>query len=104
MCNLTFNTEQHHGIFKSSQYYKMNPVVWYDPDLQFELCDICHKYDAKAPHVDNGVFLDYMTKVAAEKVAKIIKMTTGPLPDIDARTMNWNIVYEKLAKKFHKLT
>lgn len=95
-CKLPFNTEQHHGIFKSNQYYKLNPHVWYDPDLQFELCDICHKYDNDAPHVDNAGFLIKMASKTPEKVGKIHELTSGPLPDIDVRTMDWTEVYKQL--------
>lgn len=103
-CELTFNTEQHHGIFKSSQYYKLNPHVWYNPNLQFELCDMCHKYKSSSPHSNNNAFLKFMAEKNPDKVAKIIELTTGPLINIDVRTMDWESVYRELKEKQNKLT
>lgn len=99
-CKDNLNTEEHHGIFKSSQRYKLNPYVWYDPDLQFELCDMCHKYKSSAPHSNNNAFLKFMAEKTPDKVAKIRALTTGPLINIDVRTMDWKEVYKELELKF----
>ncbi len=103
VCGKTWDTEQHHGIFKSSQRYKLNPHVWYNPDLQFELCDQCHKYKSSAPHVNNDAFLKFMDKKNSDKVNKIIILTTGPLINIDSRCFNWEEVYKQLQEKFNQL-
>ena len=98
MCDCRIG-EQHHGLFKSSQRYKLNPLYRYDPDLQFYLCDKCHKYNSSAPHVNNDAFLRNMRAkggVRAYKAYRIEAVSIGPLIKIDARTVDWKQVYEEM--------
>jgi hypothetical protein len=86
--------EQHHGLPKSSQRMKLNPVLSLDPDLQFDLCPYCHKNAPDAPHVDNEAFLDKMEAKGghrAFKAAKIRRIDQGPLITVE----NYNIDYKK---------
>lgn len=92
--------EQHHGLPRSSQRVKLNPLLLFDPDLQFDLCPECHKYEPDAPHVDNVVFLDKMEAKGdrrAYKARKIRRTDSGPLVVIDGRNIDFGEVLVKLA-------
>ena len=96
-CGLARQLEQHHGLFKSSQRYKLNAFFWYDPTLQFRLCDECHKYDIDAPHCDQERFEETMRLRDPEKVKRLRDVSTGPLPPtIAARIIDWETVYGNL--------
>lgn len=91
-----FNVEQHHGLLKSGQRYKLNPFYWYDPTLQFCLCPECHKGNKDAPHVNQAAFEAEMLLVDPEKIQALQELKQGPLIQIDARTIDWEKVYASL--------
>ncbi len=85
--------EHHHGLFKSSQRLKLNPLLKLDPDLQFDLCPDCHRENEDAPHVDNEKFLNKMEVKGghrAYKARKIRRIDQGPLVVVE----NYKIDYE----------
>ncbi len=86
--------EQHHGLFRSSQRVKLNPLLLLDTDLQFDLCPDCHKHAKDAPHVDNEAFLVKMVAKGgrrAYKACKIRRTDQGPLVIVE----NYKIDYDK---------
>lgn len=90
--------DQHHGLFKSSQRYKLNPFLWYDPTVQFCLCyDLCHQHGPDAPHVDQARFEDRMAIRTPNKVKRLTAVNSKPLPPpIDPRIIDWEKVYGNL--------
>lgn len=105
MCGIGMRLEQHHGLFRSSQRYKLNPYYRYDPELQFCLCDECHKYSAVAPHVDGAAFLQKMKTMGgvvpyrghrAFKAYRIEAISQGPLVVVSDREVDWDEVYADL--------
>ncbi len=90
---------QHHGLFKSSPRYKLNPFLRYDHTLQFCLCGDCHLYATSAPHFDQGQFEARMATKTPEKVKRLQEIKQGPLPPAtDARFIDWEKVYGNLVK------
>ncbi len=91
--------DQHHGLFKSSQRYILNPFIWHDPTLQFCLCAICHLHSDDAPHRDQGAFEDRMAIRNRDKVKRLTAVNRKPmLPPIDPRIIDWKLVYEHLVE------
>jgi hypothetical protein len=92
--------EQHHGLLRSNQRVKLNPLLLLDPDTQFDLCDYCHKHAEDAPHKDNDKFLAKMIAKGgrrAFKARRIIRIDQGPLVIMAARDVNYNKTLKKLA-------
>ena len=88
---------QHHGLLKSNQRYKLNPFFWYDPTLQFCICGYCHLQSPDAPHVSQERFEDAMMARVPDKIKRLREANTGPLPPtIDARIIDWKWVYANL--------
>lgn len=92
--------DQHHGLLKSSQRYKLNPFFWYDPTLQFCLCCApCHLCGPESPHVNAKMFMAVMSVQTPDKAHRLREVNSGPLPPvIDARFVDWKMVYENLVK------
>lgn len=91
--------DQHHGLFKSSQRYKLNPFLWYDPTLQFCLCTHDHLYALDAPHHDQATFERRMAIRAPDKAERLTEVNSKPMPPpIDARIIDWKLVYEHLVE------
>ena len=85
--------DQHHGLFKSSQRYILNPFLWYDPTLQFCLCNDCHLYAKDAPHKDWAAFLVQMAIWTPDKVKLLRAVNSKPVPPpIDPRIIDWKLV------------
>ena len=98
MCDKAIG-EQHHGVFRSSQRYKLNAEIRYDPDLQFCLCADDHKYAKKAPHVDNEAFLRAMREkggTRAYKAYKVEAVCIGPLKIKDNREIDFEAMLAEL--------
>ena len=92
-------SEQHHGLYKSSQRIKLNGTLLYDPDLQFALCSECHRSDEDAPHVNNDAFLDAMEEKGGHracKAQKIREINQGPLVMVSERDIDYRAIRESL--------
>ncbi len=94
----SWGLQQHHGLMKSSQRYKLNPLYWYDPSLQFCLCADCHEYETWAPHVSQNEFEHVMIPHANEKIQTLRALRQGPLIRIDARTIDWEKMHASLVE------
>ena len=91
--------QQHHGLFKSSQRYKINPFYRYDPTIQFCLCMDCHLHRKEAPHVNQDKFEQAMGTINRDKIQRLRAVNIGPLsPAIDDRIIDWHQVYVNLIK------
>lgn len=91
---------QHHGVHKSDQRAKLNPLLLLDPELQFWLCTECHTVAVDAPHVDNQAFLDKMEAKGghrAQKARKILQANSGPLVTVKTRDIDFNEILQEVA-------
>ncbi len=88
-------TEQHHGLFRSSQRVKLNPALLCDPDLQFCLCGDCHRLAPDSPHVDGVAFFQKMKGMGGARAYKAYKVATasqGRLVVVKDRDIDWGKV------------
>ena len=90
----TKDWDLHHGLFKSSQRYRLNPFLWYDPSLQFRLCNRCHLHADDAPHKDQAAFERRMAIRTPDKAKRLREVNSKPVPPvIDQRLINWEKVF-----------
>ena len=89
----------HHGILQSSQRYILNPFLWYDPTIQFCLCETCHLYGPDAPHAPHGgqdAFEKAMGRIDPLKIERLREVNSKPIltgKGIDPRKIDWEKVY-----------
>ncbi|HDZ37282.1 MAG TPA: hypothetical protein ENH62_03175 [Marinobacter sp.] len=91
--------DQHHGLFKTSQRYILNPFLRYDPTLQFCLCNDCHLHTDDAPHRDQAAFVERMIICCPHRVQRLLELYSKPVPPvIDPRIIDWKKVHANLVE------